>query len=147
MQFNYKQFITWFFTLLVSLYAIFLLSGCSAKFHYNKAIAKGMRCETITDTITINKIDSVVIDGVKTYFVTKVDTIVRTNSVYVPKTRFETRYQYKTFRDTLKIIKYKFKQEQKTERKTSVNRTLKLLIGVLSCVILIIGVLIWVLKR
>ena len=147
MQFNYKQFITWFFTLLVSLYAMFLLSGCSAKFHYNKAISKGMRCETITDTITINKIDSVVIDGVKTYFITKVDTIIRTNSVYVPKTRYETRYQYKTFRDTLKIIKYKFKQEQKTERKTSVNRTLKLLIGVLSCVILIIGILLWILKR
>jgi len=46
----------WIFTFIVAIYAMFLLSGCSAKFHYNKAVAKGMRCETSSDTITIDKI-------------------------------------------------------------------------------------------
>jgi len=147
MKFNYKQFLTWCFTLLVSLYAMFLLSGCSAKFHYNKAVAKGMRCETTTDTITINKVDSIIINGVKTYFVTKVDTILVRNNVYIPKTRYETKIEWRKVRDTIELLRYKTKVEYKTEKKKSTAKVLKLLIGVISCMILIIGILIWILKR
>jgi hypothetical protein len=126
---------------------MFLLSGCSAKFHYNKAVAKGMRCETITDTITIQKIDSVIINGVKTYFVTKVDTILVRNNVYIPKTRYETKIEWRKVRDTIQLLRYKTKVEYKVEKKKSTAKTLKLLIGVISCVILIIGILIWILKK
>ena len=121
MQFNYKQFLMWLFTLLVSIYAMFLLSGCSAKFHYNKAVAKGMRCEITTDTITINKVDSVIINGVKTYYVTKYDTIVQTNSVYIPKTRYETKIEWRKVRDTIELLRYKTKVKYKVDLRQKKN--------------------------
>jgi hypothetical protein len=105
----------------VSIYAMFLLSGCSAKFHYNKAVAKGMRCEITTDTITINKVDSVIINGVKTYYVTKYDTIVQTNSVYIPKTRYETKIEWRKVRDTIELLRYKTKVKYKVDLRQKKN--------------------------
>jgi hypothetical protein len=121
MQFNYKQFLTWCFTLLVSLYAMFLLSGCSASYHYKKATQKGFKCTLVNDTIVIDRIDSVIINGVKTYYVTKYDTIIQTNSVYIPKTRYETKIEWRKVRDTIELLRYKTKVKYKVDLRQKKN--------------------------
>ena len=121
MRFNYKQFLTWCFTLLVSIYAMFLLSGCNASYHYKKATQKGFKCTLVNDTIIIDRIDSVIINGVKTYYVTKYDTIIQTNSVYIPKTRFETRIEWRKVRDTIELLRYKTKVKYKVDLRQKKN--------------------------
>ena len=121
MRFNYIQFLTWCLTLLVSMYAMFLLSGCNASYHYKKATQKGFKCTLINDTITINKIDSVIINGEKTYYVTKYDTIVQTNSVYIPKTRYETKIEWRKVRDTIELLRYKTKVKYKVDKQQKKN--------------------------
>lgn len=96
---------------------IILLTSCSANYHLRKAIKKGYRCEEVADTIRITTVDSfpVIRDNqivYERYFTTK-DTIVQYRTSYVPKTRYQTRIEYKLKRDTLRltekveVIKYK----------------------------------------
>ena len=121
MRFNYEQFLTWCFTFIVAIYAMFLLSGCSASYHYKKATQKGFKCTLVNDTIVMDRIDSVIIDGVKTYYVTKYDTIIQTNSVYIPKTRFETRIEWRKVRDTIELLRYKTKVKYKVDLRQKKN--------------------------
>ena len=85
-----------------------IVTGCSANYHLRKAIKKGYKCEEVADTFVINSIDSipyVLRDSIawEKVLVQK-DTIVRYKRSFVPKTRFETRIEYKLKRDTLKMI-------------------------------------------
>ena len=121
MRFNYEQFLTWCFTFIVAIYAMFLLSGCSASYHYKKATQKGFKCTLVNDTIVIDRIDSVIIDGVKTYYVTKYDTIIQTNSVYIPKTRYETKIEWRKVRDTIELLRYKTKVKYKVDKQQKKN--------------------------
>ena len=106
------------------LIVLVLLSSCSANYHLRKAIKKGYRCDEVADTITINSIDSipyVLRDSIAwEKVIVQKDTIVRYKRSFVPKTRLETRIEYRLKRDTLKmiekveVIKYKtHKQENK----------------------------------
>ena len=121
MRFNYEQFLTWCFTFIVAIYAMFLLSGCSASYHYKKATQKGFKCTLVNDTIVIDRIDSVIINGVKTYYVTKYDTIIQSNSVYIPKTRYETRIEWRKVRDTIELLRYKTKVKYKVDLRQKKN--------------------------
>jgi len=100
---------------------MFLLSGCTASYHYKKATQKGFKCTLVNDTIVIDRIDSVIIDGVKTYYVTKYDTIIQTNSVYVPKTRYETKVEWRKVRDTIELLRYKTKVKYKVDLRQKKN--------------------------
>ena len=122
MKIDFDKLIAFIFSILLSILLVYFFSGCSGKWHYTKAINKGVRCETTSDTIRIRSVDSMIINGEKTYFFTTKDTVVHYNTVYVPKTRFETRIEYKTLRDTLRLIKYKEKQATKKAVKSSNNR-------------------------
>ena len=122
MKIDFDKLIAFIFSILLSVLLVYFFSGCSGKWHYTKAINKGVRCETTSDTIRIRSVDSMIIDGEKTYFFTTKDTVLHYNTVYVPKTRFETRIEYKTLRDTLRLIKYKEKQATKKAVKSSNNR-------------------------
>ena len=88
------------------LVSIFLFS-CSAKWHYNKAIKKGMEITTKSDTIRITTIDSIPIIHHDTIvyqkFFTSKDTIIYYKDVYVPKTIREIRIENKLIRDTIRI--------------------------------------------
>ncbi len=95
-----------------------------------------MRCETISDTIEIQKIDSIYINNEWIKYVTKYDTIVRYNQVFVPKTRYQIKTEYKIKRDSIEVVKYKTKIEYKTVTKN--NKTLNLLLIVLGLIALII---------
>jgi hypothetical protein len=100
--------------------SVFLLASCSANYHVQKAIKKGYRCDTVQDTFVINSIDSipyVLRDSIawERVLVQK-DTIVRYKRSYVPKTRFQTRIEYKLKRDTIKMLEKVEVVKWKTER-------------------------------
>ena len=81
--------------LLISLF----LYSCSAQYHLNKAIKKGYVCEDIADTLTITKLDSVLITKFDTTyyetFLKTFDTIIQWRTEYVPKTRLDKRIEYR----------------------------------------------------
>lgn len=87
---------------------IIFLASCSANYHLRKAIKKGYKCEEVGDTIRITSIDSfpVIRDNqivYERYYTTK-DTIIQYKTSYVPKTRYQTKIEYKLKRDTLRMI-------------------------------------------
>lgn len=93
---------------LFSLFLILTLYSCSAKYHYNKAVKKGLEELKTSDTIRISTIDSIPVIKHDTIvyekFFSSKDTIVMYKNVYVPQTRLETRIEYKLKRDTIKMI-------------------------------------------
>ena len=105
---------------------ILLLSSCSAQYHLNKAIKKGYKCEQTGDTIRITTLDSIPVIINDTIVWEKIintkDTIIKYNTVYVPKTRLDKRIEYKIkvktiYKDRL-VYKYKYRAEaQKAKSK------------------------------
>ncbi len=120
-----------FKVLITALLAVFI-SSCSANYHLRRAIKKGYRCDEITDTIRINSIDSipyVLNDSI--YFervLIQKDTIVRYKRSFVPKTRFQTRIEYKLKRDTLKMIEKVEVVKWKTAKRESAKPNILLLV-------------------
>ncbi len=111
---------------------ILILSSCSANYHLRRAIKKGYRCDEIADTIRITSIDSipfVLNDSI--YFervLVQKDTIVRYKRSFVPKTRLETRIEYKLKRDTLKMIEKVEVVKWKTAKRESAKPNILLLV-------------------
>jgi hypothetical protein len=98
-----------------------LLFACSLNYHLGKAIKKGYRCDTINDTIKITSVDSfpvIVHDSIvwEKVFIQK-DTIVRYNTSYVPKTRYQYRMDTKRFNDSLKAVKKMYNDSLEAEIK------------------------------
>ena len=110
------------YNLILSLILAIFATGCSANYHLNKAIKKGYRVEGSADTIRITTIDSfpVIRDNqiVYEYYHTTKDTIVQYKTSYVPKTRWQTRIEYRLKRDTIRqvqkveVAKYKSQREK-----------------------------------
>lgn len=107
---------------ILSLILVVFATSCTADYHLRKAIKKGYRCDEVGDTIRITSIDSipyVVNDSIywEKVLVQK-DTIVRYKTSYVPKTRWQTRIEYKLKRDTIRqvqkieVAKYKSQKEK-----------------------------------
>jgi len=84
--------------LFILITSIFLYS-CSAQYHLNKAIKKGYVCEDTADTLTITKLDSVLITKFDTTyyetFLKTYDTIVQWKTEYIPKTRLDKKIEYR----------------------------------------------------
>lgn len=101
--------------------------GCSARYHYKKALKKGLEVITMADTVRIATIDSVAVIKHDTivyeHFYSSKDTIIEYKNVYIPQTRLETRIEYKLKRDTLKMITrievQKAKADAKINKKTN----------------------------
>jgi len=107
---------------ILSLILVIFATSCTANYHLRKAIKKGYRCDEVGDTIRITSIDSipyVVNDSIywEKVLVQK-DTIVRYKTSYVPKTRWQTKIEYKLKRDTIRqvqkieVAKYKSQKEK-----------------------------------
>ena len=113
--------------LLISLF----LYSCSAQYHLNKAIKKGYVCEDIADTLTITKLDSVLITKFDTTyyetFLRTFDTIIQWRTEYVPKTRLDKKIEYRIkvktiYKDRI-VEKAKAKSEgQKAKSEAKSNR-------------------------
>jgi len=119
-------------TVLLTSFSLFILSACSVNYHVRKAIDKGYRCDTVADTITITSIDSipyVLRDSImwERVLVQK-DTIVRYKRSFVPKTRLQTRIEYKLKRDTLRMIEKVEVVKYKTEKRKNVKPNILLLV-------------------
>ena len=118
---------------------LFVLYGCSAQYHLNKAIKKGYACEQTGDTIRITTLDSipVIINDTIVWekFITTKDTIIKYNTVYVPKTRQEKRIEYKLKVKTIYKDRIVEKAQAKAEGKKNQPKKnffwLGVLVGVL----------------
>jgi hypothetical protein len=104
-----------------SLFLLLIIYSCSAKWHYNKALKKGLEITTKTDTLRITTIDSIPVIKHDTIvyekFFTSKDTIVYYKDVYVPKTIREIRIENKLIRDTIRIKERAKVQVEKQETK------------------------------
>ena len=107
------------------LFLIILLSSCSVQNLIRRAEKKGYRCDTITDTIRVVKVDSfLVVKHDTTYWekiITSKDTIIRYRTSYIPKTRYEIKFEYKRFNDSLKVIRLMYKDSLRSALKTAKN--------------------------
>ena len=112
---------------LLPLIVLSLLFSCSdakkAQYHYKKAVKYGL--SIANDTIKINTIDSFAVIRNDTIryekFITTKDTIIQI--LEMPKTRYQTRIEYKYKTQILKqdVLKYKYiyKTEKKEKAKTN----------------------------
>jgi hypothetical protein len=90
---------------------ILILLSCSApkraQWHYKKALKNGLQLVQDSDTIRITTIDSIPVIMNDTIiwqkYITTKDTIIKFNNIYVPKTRWQTKIEYKERIKTLKI--------------------------------------------
>jgi hypothetical protein len=115
------------------------MTSCSAQYHYKKAIKKGLKVETNSDTIRLTKIDSILINNEWVKVVTEFDTIIKFNTVIVPKTRFQTRIEYKTKKDSLQTIRYVTRQETKQVAKQSGSRLVwAIAFGLVALIVLVL---------
>jgi hypothetical protein len=108
-----------------------LLFGCSdakkAQYHYKKALKYGLELVQDSDTIRIISVDSFAVIRNDTIvwekIITSKDTIINFQNVYVPKTRWQTKIEYKYKTQILKqdVLKYKYiyKTEKKEKAKTN----------------------------
>jgi hypothetical protein len=86
---------------------------------------KGYRCDEVSDTIQITSVDSVPVivhDSIvwEKFFVTK-DTIIKYKTSYIPKTRWQTRIEYKLKRDTIRQIQKIEVAKHKSQKKGNGN--------------------------
>jgi hypothetical protein len=114
---------------------LFVLYGCSAQYHLNKAIKKGYTCEQTGDTIRITTLDSIPViinDTIEwTKFITTKDTIIKYNTVYVPKTRQEKRIEYRLKVKTIYKDRIIQKAQAKADGKKNKPKTNLFWLGIL----------------
>jgi len=104
---------------------LLVLLACSpakrAQYHYNKALKNGLKVIQDSDTIRITTLDSipVIVNDTIVWekFYTTKDTVIKFNNIYVPKTRFQTRIEYK---ERVKTIKIQGQTKWKTAKATQV---------------------------
>ena len=114
---------------LLPLLILSLLFSCSdakkAQYHYKKAVKYGL--SIANDTIKINTIDSVAVivnnDIVWEKFITTKDTIIQI--LEMPKTRYQTRIEYRYKTKILKqdVLKYKYIYREAKEQRKAVQVT------------------------
>ena len=104
------------YAILITLAVVSCSSERKAQYHVKKALKHGAKLIQDTDTIRITTLDSFPVIQNDTIvwekFITTKDTIINFRNVYVPKTRFQTRIEYKERVKTLRI-------EGKTKWKTA----------------------------
>jgi PBP1b-binding outer membrane lipoprotein LpoB len=96
---------------LIAILSVLTLLSCSserkAQYHYRKALKHGLKVVQDTDTIRITKIDSfpVIINDSIVYekFIAYRDTVIKFENVFVPKTKWQTKIEYRERIKTLKI--------------------------------------------
>jgi hypothetical protein len=100
---------------------------------------KGYRCDETSDTITISAIDSIPYVLRDSIYWEKVivqkDTIVRYKTSFVPKTRFETRIEYKYRTKYIKAEAQKVKYQNKFITKYKTRWFLVILAFVLGLIV------------
>ena len=116
---------------LLPIIVLSLLFSCSdakkAQYHYKKAVKYGLELVQDSDTIRIISVDSIPVVVNDTIIwekiITTKDTIISFKNVYLPKTRWQTKIEYRYKTQILKqdVLKYKYiyKTEKKEKSKTN----------------------------
>ena len=116
---------------LLPIIVLSLLFSCSdakkAQYHYKKALKYGLELVQDSDTIRIISVDSIPVVVNDTIIwekiITTKDTIISFKNVYLPKTRWQTKIEYRYKTQILKqdVLKYKYiyKTEKKEKAKTN----------------------------
>ena len=117
---------------LIAFLSVLTLLSCSserkAQYHYQKALKYGLKLITDSDTIRIATIDSVayyVGDTIRYEKILKrVDSVVFFKNVYLPKTKWQTRieYKYKTQFVKQDVLKYKYIYKDSKEKRKEVQQ-------------------------
>ena len=110
---------------LIAILSVLTLLSCSserlAQYHYRKALKHGLKVVNDADTIRITTLDSFPVikhdSIVWEKFITTKDTIVNFKNIYVPKTRYQTRIEYK---ERVKTLRIEGKTKWKTAKATQV---------------------------
>jgi hypothetical protein len=144
MKLNTTHLLAFIWACLVSFLLFLGFTSCSAQYHYKKAIKKGVQIVPTSDTITLTKVDSILINNEWVKVVTEFDTIIEYNTVYVPKTRYQTRIEYKTKKDSLHTIRYVTRQETKQVAKQSGSRLVWAIAFGLVALIVLVLIIKWV---
>jgi hypothetical protein len=130
-----------------SLFCVLALFSCSAKYHYQKALKKGLEVVKTSDTIRIATIDSIPVIKHDTivyeHFYTSKDTVIMYENIYIPKTRLETRIEYKLKRDTIRMITRVEVQKAKAEGKKNKEPNMWLWI----ILFMVLGLFMWLASR
>ena len=116
---------------LLAFLSVLTMFSCSserlAQYHYNKALKHGLKLVQDSDTIRIISVDSVPVIINDTIIWEKVittkDSVVFFRNVYIPKTRFQTRIEYKYKTQILKqdVLKYKYIYKEAKIQKAKTN--------------------------
>lgn len=116
---------------LIAFLSVLTLLSCSserlAQYHYKKALKHGLKLVTDSDTIRVVSIDSVAVIKNDTIYwekiITSKDTIIYFKNVYVPKTKWQTRieYRYKTQLVKQDVLKYKYIYKEAKIQKAKTN--------------------------
>lgn len=116
---------------LIAFLSVLTLLSCSserkAQYHYKKALKHGLKLITDSDTIRVVSIDSVAVIKNDTIYwekiITSKDTIIYFKNVYVPKTKWQTRieYRYKTQLVKQDVLKYKYIYKDSKNKKSKSN--------------------------
>ena len=125
---KFSSYTPYFLSLILAIFA----TGCSANYHIRRAMKKGFSVGESADTIRISTIDSIPYVLRDSIYWEKVivqkDTIIQHKVLKVPKTRFETRIEYKLKRDTLRMIEKVEVVKWKTEKHKNTKPNLWLFI-------------------
>ena len=96
---------------LIAILSVLTLLSCSserkAQYHYKKALKHGLMVVNDSDTIRITTLDSFPVikndSIIWEKFIAYRDTVINYKNIYIPKTRWQTRIEYKERVKTLKI--------------------------------------------
>jgi len=116
---------------LLAFLSVLTLFSCSSErlvqYHYQKALKHGLKLITDSDTIRVVSIDSVAyyLNDTIRYekVITSKDTIIYFKNIYVPKTKWQTRieYRYKTQLVKQDVLKYKYIYKDSKQKKSKSN--------------------------
>jgi hypothetical protein len=118
---------------LIVFLSVLTLFSCSterkAQYHYKKALKHGLKLIQDSDTIQIATIDSVAYYINDTIVYEKIlrftDSVIFFKNVYVPKTKWQTRIEYRYKTKVLKqdVLKYKYIYKDAKEKRKEVQIT------------------------
>jgi len=99
-----------------------------AQYHYKKALKHGLKLVQDSDTIRIATVDSVAVIRFDTLRYEKIiryrDSVIFFRNVYLPKTKWQTRieYRYKTKLVKQDVLKYKYIYKDSKEKRKEIQQ-------------------------
>jgi len=117
---------------LIAFLSVLTMFGCSserlAQYHYKKALKHGLKLVQDSDTIRIATVDSVAVIRFDTLRYEKIiryrDSVIFFRNVYLPKTKWQTRieYRYKTKLVKQDVLKYKYIYKDSKEKRKEIQQ-------------------------